>query len=1065
MSRSRVILRPMPPPPLSSVPRFRFGADACSARRPGLIILAVLLGAFAPAVPGFAQPAKQKFDVAGDLAERSLKTFALQSGVEVIFSTEVTGGVRTHAVKGEFAPIEAAQRMLAGTNLEVTQQAGDGAIVVSRKTPAPPEKNVQRAAEPTANDRANQNRSNSVDNTAPIELSPFTVNSSQDVGYVANNTLAGSRLNTSLKDTAATISVMTEEFLADIAAFSVSDAMLYAGNLQIDQEETVNGTPTGNLAAENFATYRVRGMKATIARNYFSWNVPGNTYNIERIDESRGPNSVLFGVGSAGGIINTSTKQAQLGRARESLSLSAGSYDSYRATIDVNQPLVKNRLALRLNLLGSKQNTSREYSETKEMRLHLTTLFQPFQDTRLRAEFERGVTRDHVTRPWPLIDSISMWASRGRPIRLVQAASAPDGITRLNATTTRETFIENSNLLVDMKGAMTSAAIPARNNTMITDQSIASPRANPAGPGAQRDTRFTNYMATFEQKLPGKTYLALAFNHQHYDFVGHDVQQTDNTLWGDPNQTIPTGATTAAPNPFAGRYYVEGNWTRRHRNERFNTGRLTLSNEFDLERWGHYRWAAMAEEEHSGFKREVGTEAFIGRPFNATPQNPANRVFRRFYVTEGEWSTYRIPAAAGSSGSLINGLRDPVSGRTLTTRWVQANANIDDDKQKLQTMLLGGQASWFDHRLIGTFGFRRDKVTLDDRGTFVDPVTSEFMVDYGNVTRTSGTADTRTFGGVWHITPVLSATYNKSTNSSLANNAFRVLPASSKAEQGQGEGQDVGLALDLLGGKIYFKATYYTTEGRRETDFRSVSVLAMQRTDRVMDTLVNARAITAAEAAAHRVLANGAYSDRKSDGWEFRVVANPTANWRLQANYSITDAIEKNIMPEVRAWAAAETAYWKKFNTALVTASNISIAQEIINLADDIDSQTSTDGQGAIGNRRYKANLFTRYDVPFERLRGLYLGGGYRYQSRMLIGRNGTTGALQFGDATVRTDAVFGYRFKPLRHRARLNLQLNIDNLLDDTDPVVLRYTDSGFIRRFSVSEPRTYRLSTTLSF
>lgn len=36
-----------------------------------------------------------------------------------------------------------------------------------------------------------------------VELSPFEVNASHDVGYQATNTLAGSRLNTALKDTAA----------------------------------------------------------------------------------------------------------------------------------------------------------------------------------------------------------------------------------------------------------------------------------------------------------------------------------------------------------------------------------------------------------------------------------------------------------------------------------------------------------------------------------------------------------------------------------------------------------------------------------------------------------------------------------------------------------------------------------------------------------------------------------------------------------------------------------------------------------------------------------------------
>lgn len=42
-----------------------------------------------------------------------------------------------------------------------------------------------------------------------IELSPFQVLSDKDVGYVANDTLAGSRLRTNLADVANAISVFT----------------------------------------------------------------------------------------------------------------------------------------------------------------------------------------------------------------------------------------------------------------------------------------------------------------------------------------------------------------------------------------------------------------------------------------------------------------------------------------------------------------------------------------------------------------------------------------------------------------------------------------------------------------------------------------------------------------------------------------------------------------------------------------------------------------------------------------------------------------------------------------
>src|SRR6186713_3223285 len=49
-----------------------------------------------------------------------------------------------------------------------------------------------------------------------IELTPFVIREDQDTGYVATSSLAGSRLNTSLRDTAASLSVLTKEFMDDI---------------------------------------------------------------------------------------------------------------------------------------------------------------------------------------------------------------------------------------------------------------------------------------------------------------------------------------------------------------------------------------------------------------------------------------------------------------------------------------------------------------------------------------------------------------------------------------------------------------------------------------------------------------------------------------------------------------------------------------------------------------------------------------------------------------------------------------------------------------------------------
>jgi hypothetical protein len=64
-----------------------------------LAVLATMLGA--------AESAKQPFDLPGGLAEQSLKEFARQSGLEVLFVSDSVANVRTNAVKGAFTAREA----------------------------------------------------------------------------------------------------------------------------------------------------------------------------------------------------------------------------------------------------------------------------------------------------------------------------------------------------------------------------------------------------------------------------------------------------------------------------------------------------------------------------------------------------------------------------------------------------------------------------------------------------------------------------------------------------------------------------------------------------------------------------------------------------------------------------------------------------------------------------------------------------------------------------------------------------------------------------------------------
>ena len=85
-----------------------------------------------------------------------------------------------------------------------------------------------------------------------VELSPFVVNTDQDVGYLATNSLAGSRLNQSLKDTASAISVFTPEFLSDIGALNLTDAVAYAVNVELQLDDDRSVAPNGNETVQGY---------------------------------------------------------------------------------------------------------------------------------------------------------------------------------------------------------------------------------------------------------------------------------------------------------------------------------------------------------------------------------------------------------------------------------------------------------------------------------------------------------------------------------------------------------------------------------------------------------------------------------------------------------------------------------------------------------------------------------------------------------------------------------------------------------------------------------------------
>ena len=100
---------------------------------------------------GSAAPAaaKKTFDLPVDAADRSIKRFSEQAGLEVFYPSSATKGVRTQLVRGEMTAREALAAMLAGSNLRVVedQKTGALAIVSPASSEAPPGKSDEPASD------------------------------------------------------------------------------------------------------------------------------------------------------------------------------------------------------------------------------------------------------------------------------------------------------------------------------------------------------------------------------------------------------------------------------------------------------------------------------------------------------------------------------------------------------------------------------------------------------------------------------------------------------------------------------------------------------------------------------------------------------------------------------------------------------------------------------------------------------------------------------------------------------------------------------------------------------
>lgn len=216
-----------------------------------------------------------------------------------------------------------------------------------------------------------------VKNTA-IDPNP---NAEVGVPYKAK-TSADSRHTRPLAETPQTISVITKAAIDDSGVTDLKQILSTQPGITLGTGE--NGNAFGDR-------YIIRGQEARSDVFVDGLRDPGMTtresFAIEQLEISKGPNSSFAGRGTAGGAINAITKQATLDYDFSRVSLGLGSDQYLRATADVNKGFT-DQFALRANVLyGSEDVPGRAPSNRNRQGLALSGLYEVNPDLSLTLDY------------------------------------------------------------------------------------------------------------------------------------------------------------------------------------------------------------------------------------------------------------------------------------------------------------------------------------------------------------------------------------------------------------------------------------------------------------------------------------------------------------------------------------------------------------------------------------------------------------------------------------------------------------------------------------------------------
>lgn len=330
----------------------------------GLVAVLMASACYAPAQAQQPASSNQRapagnYTIAAGSLGSAIVHFGDQAGVQVLYQAALVQGKTTRGLSGSYTREEALRRLLSGTGLSYSFSNANTVTLVP----------VGQSAPSDAADGA-------------TALAPITVQGATNgtTGYVATRAVGGTKTDTPLIETPASVSVVTHQQITDQNAKSISQALRYTPGV-VAEQRGINEDSLEYLYSRGFqANTYVDGLLVP----FTGFNIATrDAYLIDSIESIQGPASVLYGQSPPGGIVDVQTKQP-LETPYHDVFIETGSHDRIESGFDFSGPVAgTDDLFYRLTAIGLTTHTQTEFVDQKRIAIAPSFTLKPDEDTKL----------------------------------------------------------------------------------------------------------------------------------------------------------------------------------------------------------------------------------------------------------------------------------------------------------------------------------------------------------------------------------------------------------------------------------------------------------------------------------------------------------------------------------------------------------------------------------------------------------------------------------------------------------------------------------------------------------